>query len=64
MQILGVGFLVLGWGYFLNVLKRAKLSAFHFLWGSIGLFLILVLISQHDLFAWLAETVAYGAKVF
>ncbi|OIM02122.1 exosortase family protein XrtG, partial [Oenococcus oeni] len=34
------------WVYILSVLKRAKLSAFYFITGSVGLFLILMALSR------------------
>ena len=37
---------VLLWIYSLSVFKRAKLDAFYFLMGSLGLFIVLVLWSK------------------
>lgn len=39
-------FSIIIWVYGLSVLKRAKTSAFYFLFGSIGLFIILILLSK------------------
>ncbi|KRL42310.1 MAG: exosortase family protein XrtG [Liquorilactobacillus nagelii] len=49
-------YLIIGsilWVYILSLLKRAKLTAFFFIWGSIGLFFILIALSD-PYWIWLA----------
>ena len=47
---------VLLWIYSLSVFKRAKLDAFYFLMGSLGLFIVLVLWSK-PYAIWLFSTI-------
>lgn len=57
-----VGIIVL-WGYILRVLTRAKLNAWRFMWGSIGLFVILLVLVQPILTEPLARCVSALAGI-
>jgi exosortase family protein XrtG len=55
--------LILLWLYVLHVLRKAKLHAWNFLWGSMGLFVILLLVVQPWLWEPLARCVTALAGV-
>lgn len=57
-------FLLIVWVYLLSVLKRSKLTAFHFIVGSIGFFLMLVYISKPFLSVVLTKLVTAGTALF
>lgn len=46
MNIFTTAVLVLIWLYILRIMRKANLNAWHFVWGSMGLFLILMLAVQ------------------
>ncbi|MEG0614837.1 MAG: exosortase family protein XrtG [Oscillospiraceae bacterium] len=54
---------VLIWGYFLSVLKRAKLNFYFFLVGSVGIFIFMVIYVQPILTLPLTKLVAAAAGI-
>lgn len=51
------------WLYFLNVFKRAKLDYFRFIWGSVGLFVFMMIVLQPMLIRPLTQLVASATGV-
>lgn len=57
-------FSIISWLYLLSVLKRSKLSAFYFLAGSVGLFFILIALSNPYWIWFFTHLVINGMNVF
>lgn len=56
--------IILLWLYILSLLKRARLMAFYYLWGSFGLFFLLSIISNY-FFSWIMpNSLVYCLKAF
>ena len=55
--------IIIIWLYILSVMKRAKLHAWSFMWGSLGLFVIMMITIQPVLTMPLARCVAAMAGI-
>lgn len=56
--------LLIGWLYILRVFRRAELSFWHFIWGSFGLFIAMMVLMRPVLTQPLAQVVAAIAGIF
>ena len=56
--------LLIGWLYILRVFRRAELSFWHFIWGSFGLFIAMMVMVRPVLTQPLAQVVAAIAGIF
>ena len=55
---------ILAWLYSLSVFKRARVPAAHFIFGSIGLFVLLLVLSRPYWVWFFTHLVVYGVQIF